>query len=213
MPYDFDVRELKRIWNDLEKQVLAFNDIVPFELNPHDIYSPKLVNLMLLSGVQIEAMAKLIVKKLKLNPGGRGIPSFLKKINEDSVLSKQRIVSLTSDLLFTPFPRKEQWWNSYNLTKHELQEEIFKIRYQDLMNSLAALAALHHIYDIIEKNPKLGKEILEKKYWQNPTRDIYKDRKIVGEEEIEWPNTWSSDLFKITSYFHYVERPKKAKTS
>ncbi len=209
MSYDFDVRELKRIWSDLEKQVLSFNEIVPYERNPHNIYSPKLVNLMLLSGAQIEAMAKLIVNRLKLNPSGRGIPTYLKEINKNAILSKQRIVSTTSGLLFTPFPAKQEWWNTYNLTKHELKEKMLEIKYQEVMNSLAALAALHHVYDILEKDPTLGKEILDEKNWQNPIQEFFYEDGSKGEKEIEWPNTWSSHLFKITSYFHYVRRPKK----
>jgi len=44
MSFSFEIRELKRIWEDLEKQLLEFNEIVPFEKNPHDVYSPRLVN-------------------------------------------------------------------------------------------------------------------------------------------------------------------------
>ncbi len=80
------------------------------------------------------------------------------------------------------------------------------------MNSLAALAALHHVYDILEKDPTLGKEVLDEKNWQNPIREFFYEDGSKGEEEIEWPDTWSSYLFKITSYFHYVRRPKKSLT-
>lgn len=209
MSNNFEIRELKRIWEDLEKQLLEFNEIVPYEKNPHDVYSPRLVNMMLVTGPQIEAMTRLIVKKLKLRPQGTGIPSYLKEINKNSVLSMQRIISLTSGLLFTPFPVKEIWWKSYNETKHKLIDEINKIRYQKVMESLAALAALYRIYDVIVKNPTHGKSILDRKNWQNPTREIFEanDEKVI--KAVEWPNTWSSKLFKITTYYHYVQKPKK----
>ena len=209
MQSDLDIRELKRIWTDLEKQLLAFNEIIPFERNPHDVYSPKLINMMLITGPQIEAMAKLILNKLKLKPKAKGILGHIKEINKNSVLSKQRIVSLTSGLLFTPFPVKSEWWKSYNLTKHELFQEIFEIRYQKVMDSMAALAALHRIYDAIEKNPKHGKVILDGKNWVSPTEKTFDEDGAIVIKEVEWPNTWNSQLFKITTYYHYVQKPKK----
>jgi len=209
MEFSFDIRELKRIWMDLEKQMFDFNEIIPYGRNPHDVYSPKLVNMMLITGPQIEAMAKLIVKKLKLKPKGKGVPRYLKEINKNAVLSVQRIVSITSGLLFTPFPAEYAWWKSYNLTKHELLEEIFKIRYQKVIESLAALAILHRIYDVMEENPKHGKEVLDRKNWLSPTIPVFDENDEIVTKEVEWSNTWTSQLFKITTYYHYVQKPKK----
>jgi len=106
--------------------------------------------------------------------------------------------------LLTPFPLKQEWWTTYNNTKHDLAQSQFDIKYQSVLDSLSALAALHRLADVIKGTDEENLEyVLEKKYWRS-TFDYQSNNSEVSRRiSAVIPGTWKSMLFVISNYFVY----------
>jgi len=203
MSFENDLKNLKRLFQDSEQKLKEFNEIIPIEHNPHPIYSPQLVNLLLQIGPQIEGVTDLIVSKKSLK-FERGVTSRIESINHDGVLSTFQITFILNGALFTPFPLKKEWWTTYNETKHNLAQSQFDIKYQSVLDSLSALAALHRLADAIKGTNEENLEyILEKKYWKK-TFDYQSNNPETSRRiSAVMPGTWKSMLFVISNYFVY----------
>jgi len=159
------------------------------------------VNLLLQIGPQIEGVTDLIASKKSLKFNSGGVPSRIKRINRNGVLSGFEITSLLHESLFTPFPQKASWWDTYNKTKHNLAQSQFDITYLSVMDALAALAALHRLSDAINGTSTENLEyVLDKQYWEK-TFEIQVRRKTST--AIGIPGPWKSKTFKISNYFVY----------
>jgi len=201
MTFDVMLQNLKRLHIDSENRFLEFNDIVPYEHNPNDVYSPILVNLMLQAGPQIENLVDLIINELKLKPKEKGLPARIREINRDGILSGFKISMLTNDMQVTPYKQKFSWWDTYNKTKHDLSKSQFKITYVSVVEILASLASLHRFADVLNRsNEDYRKEILNKQYWQN-TFDFPSSYEY--ESARKFPTAWKSKVFRISNYFIY----------
>ncbi|MCH7561138.1 MAG: hypothetical protein IIC67_07210 [Thaumarchaeota archaeon] len=202
MNFENDLQNLKRLFLDSEQELKKFDEIVPYEHNPNNIYSPKLVNLLLQIGPQIEGVTDLIASKKTLKVQSGGVPSRIEKINHKGVLSRFEITSLLNGALFTPFPQKASWWDTYNNTKHNLSQSQFDITYQSVMNALAALAALHRLADAIKGSAEEHLElILDKQYWQSTFSYLVDNEETTT---LGIPNSWKSEIFRISNYFIYA---------
>ena len=182
------IKDLKSLQLETEDQILDFNKIVPLEHNLSNVYSPKLVNIILQAGPQIEAIVDAIMKELGLSSNG-GVPSKIKKINEKGMLNKLDIHFIPNKIGFLPFKDVKSWWEDvYNKTKHDLVKNQFSVRYSSVMQLMAALAALHRFAHIIKSvDYDLRDHLLEEKYWVS---------------NLQIPN-WKSKAFKISQYFRY----------
>jgi hypothetical protein len=161
-----ELENLVKLHVDLEKQMLSFDEVVPYERQrTAQIYSPRLLNMMLVCGVQVESITKLVLRRCNLD-NHDGIRPSIQKINKKAVLSNFNIISIPHRLQFTPFTRDLEWWESYNELKHELKEKQFKLTYSTVMDAFAALAALHCLTDkLIINGDDMIPKILDAKYW------------------------------------------------
>jgi hypothetical protein len=170
---------------------LNFDEVIPFERQrTAEIYSPRLLNMMLVCGAQIDAVTRLIARRYSFNYNEH-IPPLIRKINEKAVLSNFPIVSILYKLQFTPFTRDLEFWGAYNELKHELQEKQFKITYVRVMDAFAALAALHCLAETaVSVSDEKIDQVLEPKNWIRPEIFIFRDVNYQLK-------TWKSLLFKI----------------
>lgn len=204
--FKYDLNNLRKLHTDLEKQMIQFDEIIPFERQTTaKIFSPRLLNMMITCGPQIEAVTELICLSCNIEvPKKKNIPKLIQKINSKAVLSNFEITSRSHYLLFTPFTRDLEWWQTYNDLKHELAQKQSTITYTVVMDALAALAALHRLADVIKG---LGESesiqyLLQREYW-NPTFN-HKGR-FGGKTGPDFlPGPWKSLIFKISNYFVYA---------
>ena len=185
----YELDNLKKLHVDLEKQMLNFDEIVPFERQrTAEIYSPRLLNMMLVCGAQIDAVTRLIAKRCGFNHNDH-IPPLIRKINEKTVLSNFQIISIPHKLQFTPFTRDLEFWDAYNELKHELQEKQFKITYTRVMDGFAALATLHYLAgQLVAVRDENITNVLDRQNWIPYTMIINKDGNSMF---------WESSLFRI----------------
>ena len=214
LSFEYDLGNMKRLQKDSEEQLLNFNEIVPYEQNPSNIYSPKLVNLILQVGPQVENLIDLIMQKFGLTSSRNGVPSRIDSINKKGVLSNLQIVSSPHGLLFTPFTKDLRWWDDYQKTKHDLSKFQFKVTYLSVMQSFAALAGLHRLADAIEKSgANSSDQILDRKNWKEfagVQAGISIDSLPVA---LDYSNvSWKSQLFKIKTYYIYDHKLEKVRT-
>lgn len=191
----YELQNLQKLHLDLEKQMLNFDEIVPFERQrTAEIYSPRLLNMMLVCGTHIESVTKLISRRCGFYYDN--LRDSIRKINEKTVLSNLPIFSIPHEILFTPFTNNLEWWESYNELKHELQEKQFKITYTRVMDAFAALAALHCLAKtmVSVSNERID-QVLESKNWIRSESFVYRDKSYQLE-------TWKSLLFKIDRICH-----------
>ncbi len=187
---------LQKLHDDLEKQMHNFDEVVPYgRQRTADIYSPRLLNLMLVCGAHIEAITRLISLVCGF-PNNGGIPSLIRKINENAVLSKFEIVSISHGLQFAPFTDSLDWWDAYNELKHDLVDKSAKITYTTVMDTFAALAALHCLSQVLFDNSKEDvPKILDKKNWIQSGKMAFN---ITSDEVVPF---WESLLFEIRSHY------------
>ncbi len=206
MDFNVNLQNLKRLFSDSEKQLHEFNENIPYEHNPTNVFSPKLVNLILQVGPQIENLTDLMIGKLAITYEGSGLLSRIKTLNKNDVLSKFKIHLKPQLIQFTPFDQKSEWWDLYNALKHDLSESQFKITYLSVMNSMAALASLHRLADVIKIS---GDEyltcVLEDKYWSNTINYAQTNGGGIGGLRVRLITpAWESSLFRIENYFVYA---------
>ena len=194
--YEFNLNNLKKLHVDLEKQMLKFDEIIPYERQETSrIYSPRLLNIMLACCPQIEAMTKLISQRCNFTTNG--IPSLIQEINNKGVLSHFRIISILHKLQFTPFTKELSWWNAYNELKHELTGKQFKLTYTKVMDALAALAILHCLAKHLNtNNDEYMQRILNKDAWSNTNQ--YKVT-MMNMPNKNYCTTYKSLMFEVTT--------------
>jgi hypothetical protein len=199
--FNYHLHNLKKLHTDLEKQMLKFDEIIPYERQETaKIYSPRLLNMMLACCPQIEAVTKLIAEKCNFT--GNVVPKLIQKINNNAVLSKFSIVSIPHQLLFTPFTKELSWWQAYNKLKHELTGKQFKLTYTIVMDAFAALAALHCLAEKL--NECFDKDIpivLDSEHWMNEER-LLRVATLSKDGRNKTP-FWHTLLFEIRAiYIH-----------
>ncbi|OLD21267.1 MAG: hypothetical protein AUI59_03270 [Thaumarchaeota archaeon 13_1_40CM_2_39_13_1] len=92
--YDTNWTFLYELLIDTERQLGEFNERVPFKYNK-DVFSPRLVNLLLMACTQIEALCKIFITELKLRKPTRknGMRGVIAEIDKNGVLSNMKIGS------------------------------------------------------------------------------------------------------------------------
>ncbi len=166
-----ELTQMQQLFSNLETDFLEFNEIVPYDHNPDEVYSPKLVNILQNIGPQIYGLFKIISKQLGLKLDNEKFPSYVKSLDELGLLSNQHVLLMKNAKAVKPFQLNEtnyEWWDSYNSVKHDLPHGIFEAKYVNVINSLGALYILHHIADAIQtkKNDIIEKEnILDSSNW------------------------------------------------
>lgn len=186
----YELQNLQKLHLDLEKQMLNFDEIVPFERQrTAEIYSPRLLNMMLVCGAHIESVTKLLSRRcdfIYVN-----LRDEIRKLNKKGVLSNFNIISIPHEIVFAPFTDSLEWWESYNQLKHELQEKQFKITYVRVMDAFAALSALHCLADklAVVSNDRIDR-VLDPANWIRPEAFVFRDNSY------KLP-TWKSLLFRI----------------
>ena len=197
--YEFPLRNLEKLYVDLEKQMLKFDEVLPYgRQNTSEIYSPRLVNMMLACGPQIESITKLISQKC--NFPDKPVPNMIQKINEKGVLSHFEIFSIPHKLLFTPFTRDLSWWTAYNKLKHGLTKKQFELTYSDVMDAFSALTALYCLANSLSTdNDKYVQQILDKKTWINIRMLLLPNNVVMTDRYRGEYITYKSLIFEIRS--------------
>lgn len=103
MVFSETLKESHLIHKDLETQFLEFDSIIPFEKQTcMDIYSPRLVNMLLTTCPQIESICVMLNDHMKITKNGN-IPALMEEINRNKVLEKIVIYSKFTKKKFFPF--------------------------------------------------------------------------------------------------------------
>jgi len=195
----FDLDNLVKLYVDLEKQMIKFDEIVPYDRQTTaKIFSPRLLNMMLVCCPQIEAVTKLVASRCDIKTKSNSTPSLIHKINEKAVLSDFQIHLIPSNLQFTPFTKHLEWWNAYNALKHGLSENQSKINYATVLNAFAALAALHCLADklmiVFDKDIP---NVLDRKHWIHEEKIL----RIFLSNKLDPQPLWKSLLFQIKNLY------------
>lgn len=194
----YELENLQKLHTDLEKQMLSFDEVVPFERQTTaKIFSPRLINMMLACGPQIEGVTRIIGRRCNIKDGS--IPSLIQQINEKAVLSNLLIISVLHNIQFTPFTKDLEWWQIYNGLKHDLATNQSKLNYTTVMDALASLSALHCLANQLmlvfdEDIPK----VLDRQGWKlDSTMQITTDGN-------SYSAFWKSLLFQINNTFKHT---------
>lgn len=213
--YQFALWDLQKLHEDIEKQLLKFDEIIPYEKQTSaEIFSPRLLNMMLSCCPQIEAITKLISERcdFPLNETNNenndrkkpiSVPKLIKKINENGVLSNLFLQVKMHDYGagFTPFEQGMKWWQKYADLKHGLTFKHTEINYTHVMEAFTALAGLHCIASMIERFYNYDPlDILDKNNWRAPITANYK-RNDYGEFYEHRSYYWESLVFGTRKYF------------
>lgn len=209
--FKFELENLRKLQDDIEKQLLQFDEIIPYERQTTaKIFSPRLLNLMLSCCPQIEAVTKLLCNRCEiplneLGENGRqkpiSVPKLISKINAKAVLSGLEIQTISDQLMFTPFTLHLEWWQKYANLKHGLAKKQYDITYTDIMNAFSALAVLHYVtyHAIISFNETIP-FLLDRKYWMLPSLPALR-KDDLGRYYQKTAYGWKSKIFGIRNFF------------
>ena len=206
-----ELRLLEKLHEDLEKQLIAFDEIIPFERQrTAHIFSPRMLNMLLSCCPQIESLVEMICKicniALKKNQNGKlidkSIRELIGEINYDGVLAKITITGKKHGLQFTPFTQELKWWITYNELKHNLGKKQDLVNYTILMDAFAALAAFYHLTKQVLSVPEEWLEdCLKTYYWRDSPFSTSAKIDSFGRVMVEESYPYSSQNFVIREYF------------
>lgn len=208
----FEFQLLEKLHEDLERQLIAFDEIVPFERQrTAHIFSPRMLNMLLSCCPQIESLVEMVCKKCNIplqqkNSQGnlvhKSIRELIREINHDGVLSKMEIRGKRHKLSFTPFTQELKWWTTYNEIKHELGRKQNLVNYTILMDAFAALSAFYHLANqILNVSDNLIEDCLKSHYWRNNPLATSGKLGTFGQAEWHEEYPYSSKIFVIREYF------------
>lgn len=156
----------KKLYLNIENLLLDFLEFVPLECEHLDIYSLKLVTIILETGPELlnsfdlaifyetgvqklgldssdEDRQKLLDKEQTLRDKNRSLTfqDYLGFLNKHKNFYPTKIFVPDIDAYITPF-KNTDWWECYNLLRHDKYDNIKKAT---LRNSLKTLGALFHL--------------------------------------------------------------------
>ena len=85
-----DIDKMIELANDLEKQFLYFDELIPYHHNPNNVYSPRLYGIIQNTCAQIMAMMQIPAVELGVKPSNDDFPSYYGVLNQNNLLSKQK---------------------------------------------------------------------------------------------------------------------------
>ena len=166
MTFENDVKLLSKLLLDIDKQLLEFNEIVPYEYN-RDAYSPRLINLLLSTSSQIEAYCNLFIVECNLHPStsaNDGIKGVLREMNQNGVLSNMDWTTIFTEK-FQPFDGVYEWWTKNNKIKHSLATYILSVKYHHVVTAIVALHSLERLAYAKIHNILNGIDLLDINKW------------------------------------------------
>ena len=207
-----ELTNLQKLHSDLEKQMMRFDEIIPYERQTTSlIFSPRLLNIMLACGPQIESLTRWIaswcnMELIEADEECEGktkqisVPKLIHRINEKGVLSKFPLYSNQHKLQFTPFVGRLDWWDLYNNLKHGLANSHQKINYRIVMDALAALSALHCLAEKLAINEKDNSSVMDGEKWIVDEEQLSTIR--VEKRPFRATFEWSSILFMVRAVYN-----------
>lgn len=139
--------EMEPFYQDIERQFLEFNEIIPVKKNPiREIYSPRFFNMIHTLGSQVDALLQILLKDLGIKLKTKNFPEYYSALNVNGVLSFQKVKCSLNHSTIQPFKESSpEWWNKYNKAKHDLPFGIESIRLNHILDSLAGLYVLNEL--------------------------------------------------------------------
>lgn len=205
MSFKTELEELRKTYQDTERQFIDLSTIMPYVDNPWNFYSPRLYNILQFSCAQVESLIKRIVGKLNLTkPNSKYFPAYYEVLNIDDLLSMQTILLVNAKKAITPFKKNKEnespfWWTAYNETKHDLPKGLRQGTIDNVIHSLGGLYILHGFADLLE--PLSGSnKFLNSKLWKTwEEKDLLEHDNLFGMPNVGWK--LKSELFRsLTSY-------------
>lgn len=186
------------IYEDLESSVIEFLRYIPLEYYPKDqdrelIYSPKLANILISIGSQIDTFFRnwSLVQANCHAYSDKEIKelSFMnyKSVENDVHLSNKKLISGSTEIIIKPFdqwsnwkqstdPSRDTrcWWNAYNHTKHN---SFFHRREGNMNNVIKSLGAL---FILNCEHPEVWDHLIRREHIDKPyiNPDFHIDKNI-----------------------------------
>src|SRR5439155_8773155 len=114
-----EIRRMRGLYREAQRQFSEFTEIVPYENNPDNVYSPKLYTILQSAGSQVAGMLRLVSNELGLGVKDDKFPAYYKALNGDTILQIQKLTLRETWKPIRPFDSdKPKWWEAYNDTKH-----------------------------------------------------------------------------------------------
>jgi hypothetical protein len=179
--FESNILAMRNLHIDTEREFLSFNRIIPYNINPAKVYSPRLYRILQGASSQIIAMMHLIYDEYnpKLNRQ-KEFPFYFEHLNKTNILSIQKVAPREQfNLILRHFhtDKKEKtpkWWQEYNDTKHDLPRGAYNGKLGNVLNALAALALLHDIADLLMGGTNVNR-VLDSGNWLDISSEFLHD--------------------------------------
>jgi len=162
----------------LENLLEDFLDYVPLDMAHLDVYSLKLVSIIIETGHEIlssfelnvfpnrigfkddfdEARKKLLEKEKSLRKKNQSLTytHYFDFLNKSMNLSTKTVEIMGLNVYIQPFKEDyPEWWNVYNKLKHDKYSNLKKATMKNALKALAALTLL--LYQLSDDAPDIGK--------------------------------------------------------
>ena len=169
---------MRGLYFETERQFMEFVQVIPYEHNPDDVYSPKLVNILQSTGPQIDGMFKIIEAEPGLAPVSDSFPSHYDTLNSHGLLEIQKVIPQRMERPFKPYEaRSPDWWQAYNHAKHDLPDGVYEGTFDKVLRALGGIVVLHHIGQLlffrhlpktgISQQPDFLAEVVDSQNWHD----------------------------------------------
>ncbi|WP_428324360.1 hypothetical protein [Nitrosopumilus sp.] len=202
--------EMEPFYQDVERQFLEFNEIIPVGKNPIDeIYSPRFFNMIHTLGAQVDTMLQILLKDLGIKPKTKNFPEYYNALNCDGMLAYQKVKCKLDHSTIQPFKEPSpEWWNKYNKAKHELPFGIETIRLRHILESLAGLYVLNNLAWTREIATDMSIDLPDYYRYSNTFLDIksWRDEEYEREHDLHTDNNDTimikSKIFSRLTYYY-----------
>jgi len=182
---------LSEFLSDTERQLKNFSDNVPFEYNP-DVYSPRLLNLLLVTCAQIEALCWFFMAEFSWAlPQNQGMKWVISQLDQNNVLSQMKLKSTLTPNLICPFSGSYAWWTKYNDSKHDLVTKSQDVKYADVIDAISAYFALFNLAVTRIETTASEADLLSGNNW-----DLDSHRQFWSSEHLFVTDTAYKDLLR-----------------
>ncbi len=129
-----------------ERQFIDFDEIVPHDRNPDNVYSPRLYSILQSSGSQVDGLFRAIVHEMSLCAKTENVPGFYDALNSKGLLPNLKVLTRRSHRRLQPFTTNPpDWWKAYNYSKHNLPEGLYEVNLGRTLDALGGVFILLYI--------------------------------------------------------------------
>lgn len=144
------MRSFAELYFELEREFVEVCEVVPYERNPAQVYSPRFYSILQTAGALVDGLLKGLANLRLRRVRSDKFPALYTALNAGGVLPTLKLVPMKGGAPFTAFDRNPpDWWTAYNNSKHKLPEGQYESRLGTTLRAIGGAYVLLRIGTVL----------------------------------------------------------------